>query len=115
MTSGPTPITTLLLVKPRALKRHFPKILKKIMYEGYQVVGFHLGMLNKEKIDSLLEADMQVRKLNKLTSDTRFWYLGQNFLLVDLQDFFRFWVLETKKKGLKKSSEKKKKLWKKIK
>ena len=67
MTSGPTPITTLLLVKPRALKRHFPKILKKIMYEGYQIVGFHLGMLNKEKIDNLLEADMQVRKLNKFT------------------------------------------------
>ena len=23
------------------------------MYEGYQVVGFHLGMLSKEKIESL--------------------------------------------------------------
>ena len=35
------------------------------MYQGYQVVGFHLGMLSKEKIDSLFEADIRVRKLTR--------------------------------------------------
>ena len=65
MTSGPLPITTFLLIKPRAVQRHLPKILKKIVHEGFQIVGFCLEILNKDRADGLLPTDLTVSYVNR--------------------------------------------------
>lgn len=57
MTSGPQLITTLLIIKPRAVKRHLPKIIKKIVQEGFKVVGMRLQVLSEEDIQYLTKND----------------------------------------------------------
>lgn len=54
MTSGPQLITTALIIKPRAVKRHLSKIVKKIIQEGFKIVGMRLQILNKENVLHLL-------------------------------------------------------------
>lgn len=60
MQSGPRLLTTFLLIKPRAVKRHLPKILKKIVQEGFHIVGFRLDLLDKEKVIRLVQEDDMV-------------------------------------------------------
>lgn len=60
MTSGPQLITTLLIIKPRAVKRHLPKIIKKIVQEGFKVVGMRLQVLSEEDIQYLTKNDDNV-------------------------------------------------------
>lgn len=49
MLSGPQPVTTLLVIKPRAVKKHLTKILRKIMLEGFKVVGLRQAVVEKEE------------------------------------------------------------------
>lgn len=49
MLSGPQPISTLLVIKPRAVKKHLTKILRKVMLEGFTVVGLRLGVVSQEE------------------------------------------------------------------
>lgn len=49
MLSGPQPISTLLVIKPRAVKKHLTKILRKVMLEGFSVVGLRLGVVSQEE------------------------------------------------------------------
>ena len=49
MLAGPQPIATLLVIKPRAVKKHLTKILRKIMLEGFTVVGLRLGVVSEEE------------------------------------------------------------------
>ena len=54
MLRGPRPITTLLTIKPRAVRKHLPKVLRKIGQEGFKVVGWRLGMLSEEEATVLV-------------------------------------------------------------
>ncbi|KAJ8321417.1 hypothetical protein KUTeg_001030 [Tegillarca granosa] len=57
MQSGPRPLTTVLLIKPRAVKRHLPKILKKVVQESFHIIGLRLELLDKEATISLFDED----------------------------------------------------------
>lgn len=58
MLSGPQPISTLLVIKPRAVKKHLTKILRKVMLEGFTVVGLRLGVVSQEeKLVCLIDED----------------------------------------------------------
>ena len=57
MTSGPQLITTLLIIKPRAVKRHLPKIVKKIIQEGFRVIAMKFKILPDEDIQYILKTD----------------------------------------------------------
>lgn len=57
MQSGPRPLTTVLLIKPRAVKRHLPKILKKVVQESFHIIGLRLELLDKEAAISLFDED----------------------------------------------------------
>lgn len=57
MTSGPQLIATLLIIKPRAVKRHLPKIVKKIIQEGFRVIAMKFKILPDEDIQYILKTD----------------------------------------------------------
>ena len=57
MTSGPQLLTTLLIIKPRAVKRHLSKIIKKIVQEGFKIVAMRLQTLTDDNIQYLLKND----------------------------------------------------------
>lgn len=57
MLSGPQPISTLLVIKPRAVKKHLTKILRKVMLEGFTVVGLRLGVVSQEELVCLIDED----------------------------------------------------------
>lgn len=57
MLSGPQPISTLLVIKPRAVKKHLTKILRKVMLEGFTVVGLRLGVSQEEELVCLIDED----------------------------------------------------------
>ncbi|KAK3107616.1 hypothetical protein FSP39_018349 [Pinctada imbricata] len=57
MLRGPRPITTLLVIKPRALKKHLPKLLRKISQEGFKVVGLKLQVLDQAEARKLVPAE----------------------------------------------------------
>ena len=61
MLEGPQLISTLLLIKPRALQRHLAKILKKITQEGFTVVGLKLLMLDEKKAGLFVPEECEVR------------------------------------------------------
>lgn len=55
MQQGPQTITTFLLIKPRAVRRHLSKILKKIVQEGFDVTGFRICILDRHQAETLLD------------------------------------------------------------
>ncbi|XP_076109890.1 dynein axonemal assembly factor 8-like isoform X2 [Mytilus galloprovincialis] len=57
MTAGPQLITTHLIIKPRAVKRHLPKIVKKIIQEGFRVIAMKFQILLDEDIHYILKTD----------------------------------------------------------
>jgi len=67
MQSGPRPITTFLVIKPRALKRHLTKILKKIIQEGFRIIGLELQTMDRQRATILLEHDNTVGLLRELS------------------------------------------------
>ncbi|ESO90664.1 hypothetical protein LOTGIDRAFT_233665 [Lottia gigantea] len=71
MKQGPQPIRTFLLVKPGAVKKQcLSKLLKKIVQEGFKVVGLRLDVLDDNQADvivqSLSEEDESVKEKQKL-------------------------------------------------
>lgn len=61
MLSGPQPISTLLVIKPRAVKKHLTKILRKVMLEGFSVVGLRLGVVSQEEeLVCLIDEDVEL-------------------------------------------------------
>jgi nucleoside diphosphate kinase len=61
MLSGPQPISTLLAVKPRAVKKHLTKILRKVLLEGFKVVGLRQAVVREEEeLLCLIDEDGQL-------------------------------------------------------
>jgi nucleoside diphosphate kinase len=93
MLSGPRPITTLLLCKPDVVQRHLAKLFRRVMQEGFTIVGMRLIMLNKqEALMAVPEEDQKVLlKLflllwKKITDVCTFYSCG-NIKLVHCQFF----------------------------
>ncbi|KAL8596211.1 hypothetical protein ACOMHN_021251 [Nucella lapillus] len=53
------PLTTFLLVKPHALRRHLPKILRRVLHEGFSVVGLRLGVMEEGAARTFLALDFE--------------------------------------------------------
>lgn len=49
MLSGPRPITTLLLCKPNVVRYHLAKLMRRLMQEGFTIVGMQLTILGREE------------------------------------------------------------------
>lgn len=58
--SGPSPITTFLLIKPGAATKHLAKIVRKVVHEGFRIVGLHQAVMTRSLACSFLELDYQV-------------------------------------------------------
>ncbi|XP_033757946.1 uncharacterized protein LOC117340288 isoform X2 [Pecten maximus] len=66
MQRGPQPFTTFLLIKPRAVRRHLSKILKKIVQEKFHIAGLRMCVLDRDQAASLVEGkDMDAELLEK--------------------------------------------------
>ncbi|KAK3592482.1 hypothetical protein CHS0354_014980 [Potamilus streckersoni] len=59
MLAGPQPITTCLIIKPRAFSKHFPKIMKKVVQQGFNVVGLRLVTLDENIAASLVSEEIE--------------------------------------------------------
>ncbi|KAL3885198.1 hypothetical protein ACJMK2_025289 [Sinanodonta woodiana] len=59
MLSGPQPITTCLIIKPRAFSKHFPKIMKKVVQQGFNVVGLRLVTIDENRATSLVSREIE--------------------------------------------------------
>lgn len=69
MLSGPQPISTLLVIKPRAVKKHLTKILRKVMLEGFTMVGLRLGLVSQdEELVSLIDEEGELVSLIRYPS-----------------------------------------------
>ena len=56
--TGPQPITSTLVVKPSAVRKHLTKILKKVKQEDFRIVGLRLQILDEELASSLLPPEI---------------------------------------------------------
>lgn len=60
MLSGPRPFITVIIIKPRAFKKHLAKVLKKLTQEGFKIVGLKVAVLDKETAQRLVPSDVTV-------------------------------------------------------
>ena len=58
MLSGPSPLSTILVLHPDVVSRHLPKLLRRIGQERFTVVGMKLGMLEEEQLQYLMLQSM---------------------------------------------------------
>ena len=58
MLSGPRPITTILLIRPEAVRRHFSAVLRRVVQEGFHVVGLKLEALSESTVRHLELAEV---------------------------------------------------------
>ncbi|XP_060073808.1 dynein axonemal assembly factor 8-like [Ylistrum balloti] len=73
MQRGPQSFTTFLLIKPRAVRRHLSKILKKIVQEKFHITALRFCVLDRSQAMSILEekdmdGDLLEKHLSYLTS-----------------------------------------------
>ncbi|KAK7479411.1 hypothetical protein BaRGS_00029328 [Batillaria attramentaria] len=60
MLCEPPLLTTFLLVKPQAVRKHLSKILRKIVQEGFTIVGFRMDMMEKRVAEQFLACEKVV-------------------------------------------------------
>jgi len=63
--SGPRPFPTVLVIKPRAVRRHLTKILKKLTQEGFRLVALRLMVLTPAQAERLIPDTVQVRETSR--------------------------------------------------
>ena len=54
------PLTTFLLIKPRATQKHLSKILRRVLHEGFSVVGLRLDLMDKALAQRFLALEFEV-------------------------------------------------------
>lgn len=81
MLSGPQPISTLLVIKPRAVKKHLTKILRKVMLEGFTMVGLRLGVVSQdEELVSLIDEEGELDS-DRLDQHKKYLSSGPSLIL----------------------------------
>ncbi|KAH9504288.1 hypothetical protein Btru_064554 [Bulinus truncatus] len=68
MVVGQPPITTVMLVKPSAVQKYLQRILKKIVQERFEIVGFKLLMVTQNMAELFVPAAVHKDNSEKLKS-----------------------------------------------
>lgn len=58
MLSGPRPVATVLIVRPDAVRRNFSAVLRRVVQEGFHVVGLRLEALSESSVKQLSLSDV---------------------------------------------------------
>ncbi|KAK7106063.1 dynein axonemal assembly factor 8-like [Littorina saxatilis] len=53
------PLTTFLLIKPRAARKHLAKIVRRVLHEGFTIVGFRLDLMSSQLAERFLALEFE--------------------------------------------------------